>query len=1344
MAKGARRKTKWVSLSLANTTTSVATGSDSEQQPHQQSHHHHGGLRQKTLNGAGTTTKYSSSSKELTGGVDSSEEHHSNEPLDTQSGNRTDTSGSGSGSDCPNGYSSSERRPGGAYHRRRPPPYHTRSSWTTASGTGSVTNGRGTYNGGNRTGYYNGGGGGYYGAGRRSYYDTHTRRPANATGTNKTTSGEGDGGGGGTTINDDEYTRITTPRQDVLFKKGYLSRPKPTTATTTTTTTSTSTENTASSSIAGTTSDGSDNGGNGGGSNSISTTASITSEFGGSFAADGSPLYDYPYPLLPCGYFTENGVLVMNGFAVDNNGYSYFNGGQTYIYPPNFNNCQQQPPSTPMPCSGNDETNANNPDVLTVPLAPEGESQTSAESAVVVDSRVDVGAGGDGVGNPSAAEDSCEVLKQAVVDVSDSTESQDGTPAPDANAADEGAVEEGEVAVMPSSEVPDYENGFYQFTDGYDFAQFWSSIYYPSWLMEQYPLYDDAGAPIYYTGEYPMPNGDAYTHQTSFKRRKKRFRTFEEIAGENGAAHDLGDTSNSMMHEGNSACDEAASVLPEAGDPQAPQEYQLNVDVQEFQPATVASTPLQKGDKVSHECDAAAQLDKNHSPRVTKKPPPAVKLPKSSSKSAAPTSAVGQTNGTTTVSSGRPTGAAMSHKIRKKDLIESTLAFAEQNIDLTRSKALASGLPSLDSELDCWTTIDRNGRKKRQEKVDVVKEKQVPANGEHRVVAEKVASLSPTVVEVSSAPIATISSSSSSALDTDTTITIGPLDTSNKKEQQITKSKKKTKSNKRQQHRKQHKQEGFQLIEPVFPSVASLGRHRARGGCENVANEDDQLETNDSQEEQEQLEVRVKEESVQGNLLEAEEEETRVTNAKEDEETAFTLEEIEEQRKEDECIEHEKEQVISEELNCDKANETVPAEAPPKSPMKFIGERQKAQDLVLATPSPPPSSAMAVVEEPIIVKKTENVMHHQQQQHQQQQEQPDDEEQMVDTQEEHSSLPLLSTVINEQKEGTIEKKGPIVQPPPSAPRAVKEPVPEDEKLDGTQSHCPAEEEQRVEMSTDRCVLTSAAKQLALSERPSLQLAKENDSDDAVEEDGQPGDAGGSDEDESRGKRGSVSGSVGYTESIDSGLQSPVSPCGGVASPEASSMVSSIESDETPLDQPQSEAPLSQIVAKWLLRKLEVHEPEEVFVLPSDPLLIERLERFQLLQRRSCRLRGGTFSSDSEDDVDDGSQEDSDSDYMSDGQGRIDRTADGDTPNLSSPVVSVPPEAPSPTEENDRISQKQLNAKITHHRSEEQEAAPMKPPVLNPSDSRSINSPAGAPRGAAASASAGDAKRCVIM
>ncbi|GLV37069.1 hypothetical protein CBL_02100 [Carabus blaptoides fortunei] len=29
------------------------------------------------------------------------------------------------------------------------------------------------------------------------------------------------------TFNEDEYTRITTPRQDVLFKKGYLSKPKP-------------------------------------------------------------------------------------------------------------------------------------------------------------------------------------------------------------------------------------------------------------------------------------------------------------------------------------------------------------------------------------------------------------------------------------------------------------------------------------------------------------------------------------------------------------------------------------------------------------------------------------------------------------------------------------------------------------------------------------------------------------------------------------------------------------------------------------------------------------------------------------------------------------------------------------------------------------------------------------------------------------------------------------------------------------------------------------------------------------------------------------------------------------
>lgn len=79
----------------------------------------------------------------------------------------------------------------------------------------------------------------YYNGSTRSTFRIHRQPQAAADGatTIPTTS---DGGGdpetsdanGATALakplfNEDDYTRITTPRQDVLFKKGYLSRPKP-------------------------------------------------------------------------------------------------------------------------------------------------------------------------------------------------------------------------------------------------------------------------------------------------------------------------------------------------------------------------------------------------------------------------------------------------------------------------------------------------------------------------------------------------------------------------------------------------------------------------------------------------------------------------------------------------------------------------------------------------------------------------------------------------------------------------------------------------------------------------------------------------------------------------------------------------------------------------------------------------------------------------------------------------------------------------------------------------------------------------------------------------------------
>lgn len=100
----------------------------------------------------------------------------------------------------------------------------------------------------------------------------------------------------------DEYTRITTPRQDVLFKKGYLSRVKSKTATN-------STENNCNlNSNCNNTSDPD--------SSTISTLSPATTpsimESGTNGTYPVSPdLMDYPGIYYP-GYYDENGVLVVN------------------------------------------------------------------------------------------------------------------------------------------------------------------------------------------------------------------------------------------------------------------------------------------------------------------------------------------------------------------------------------------------------------------------------------------------------------------------------------------------------------------------------------------------------------------------------------------------------------------------------------------------------------------------------------------------------------------------------------------------------------------------------------------------------------------------------------------------------------------------------------------------------------------------------------------------------------------------------------------------------------------------------------------------------------------------
>uniref|UniRef100_A0A182TUT0 Uncharacterized protein n=1 Tax=Anopheles melas TaxID=34690 RepID=A0A182TUT0_9DIPT len=1194
-------------------------------------------------------------------------EMQGNERVQEQSGNRTDTS---TGSDCVAG---SERRPIGSYHRRRPPPYNnSRTSWSGGAASTGSNNGRsGHYH---RNGYY-GNGGGYYGAGKRSHYEHYPRRQQTPASTNRTTSGEG-GETGVTTINDDEYTRITTPRQDVLFKKGYLSRPKPSVATA-------STSNTGSSSIAATTSEGSD-GGNGG-SNSISTTESITSEYGGSYAADGSQLIDYSYPCIPCGYFTETGVLVMNGFAVDNNGFSYFNGGQTYIYPPNYNNCQPSP-QTDTTSAGDqttdsmlyandnatDETNANEstdlldgsssnhaPPVGDVEAVAQYESNTAAVGAYGECGET----AGDGQFYANGALPTLEQVPEEII--------PNGEPqlTGELLAADAAATDG---PVCDVQEPQDYsENGFFPYTNGYDFAQFYNSLCYPNWFMDQCRVYDDAGLPLYCGGEYAMTNEEVYGHQPSFKKRKKRFRTFEEMPAVNGNSYDVGNATSAMVLEPNATGSETTECVPESQVPSkdAPlQSYQLNADVQEFQPAALpVANSLPNAAKIGDVCTTSNDKVVHHStkpgnaqPVARNRHPAAPKASKSTSQlvaavPAAAHAAVASESTTAPNPSPVPVGGkpTSSKANRKKDLIESTLAFAAQNIDLTRPKAAES--VSHESEL-CWTTIDRNGRKKRVAS-ELPEQHAVTAPGAEKESAKEERANTKHTNGDTVQPVAPTQAAP-------TTVECSTVPDASGNREQPTKSKKKTHKHKRQQLRKSvgnfNKQplEGFQLIEPEFSSSAA-GHRRGRSG--------------DKAGRAETITPKAGKEEVAQNV--------EVSNEKQSDGPEQGTASCEGACR---VIEEVAEVATTDAVYCDRESDGVPAEVSPSEENVALEVEEVIAQKVI------PSLAVAVaVEEKTNLNETETEMHHQHTM-------SVDVEQLGDKKQEPEVEVIAEGVIEESKNDSKS----VAQEPEAVEEMLHhvtegavEILQEPTELDTTQTnHCleefivpndldgssavlshPVEQHQTmdVQLTIDTHVLTSAAKQLTITSVSSPKLPTLEE--DETEEQADGADDGiGSEGDDARPKRGSVSG-AGYTESIDSGLQSPA-PCGGVASPETSSMVSSIVSQ--PASGESSQSALTQVVGSWLLRKLEVHETEELFVLPSNPLLIQRLERFHQLQRRERRERlRVAITSESEGDEEeeyDLEGEDTDSDYMSDGQGRLDRTqsVDANSSQPGSPLNST--------------------------------------------------------------------------
>lgn len=89
-------------------------------------------------------------------------------------------------------------------------------------------------------------------------------------------------------LTSDDYTRITTPRQDVLFKKGYLSRPKKTITPIDTTVSSSTTVSVVST------------------EDSISSgTQSLSPEH----CSSTPEIFD---PLMYPGFYDQNGVLFLN------------------------------------------------------------------------------------------------------------------------------------------------------------------------------------------------------------------------------------------------------------------------------------------------------------------------------------------------------------------------------------------------------------------------------------------------------------------------------------------------------------------------------------------------------------------------------------------------------------------------------------------------------------------------------------------------------------------------------------------------------------------------------------------------------------------------------------------------------------------------------------------------------------------------------------------------------------------------------------------------------------------------------------------------------------------------
>lgn len=215
------------------------------------------------------------------------------------------------------------------------------------------------------------------------------------------------------------------------------------------------------------------------------------------------------------------------GFAVDNSGFSYMNGGQTYIYPPNYH-CQ--------PAFEGDNQAAGG-----FVNGSEGPPVEPIETAVCeISHTMDA----TGIGDSGC----CEKVNNAESEGASCFQQTQYISNNDETLAEGTVVEQGirEVGNTDNSDqqVPQEQIDMNVYVNGYDYSQLYNTFYYPGCVMTPLTVFengeDETGFDFMLLGYnlfFIVPfydqcgvfNEDYNSRSHSFKKRKKRYRHWEEV-----------------------------------------------------------------------------------------------------------------------------------------------------------------------------------------------------------------------------------------------------------------------------------------------------------------------------------------------------------------------------------------------------------------------------------------------------------------------------------------------------------------------------------------------------------------------------------------------------------------------------------------------------------------------------------------------------------------------------------------------------------------------------------------------------------------------------------------------